>query len=442
MKQIRNLAIGEKINFDAEKNQGTDGFIFKLGQGQHIEQDVHKLVSEADRVGLPWGYTWQQDARFSPESHKASIKLALPDGNTGKLKLWLAVELPFYPCPNWMYMAFPYAWYKPMESVWRGISEYLGYDLGIYTSASKWSFICGKMPLVLQQEFANKALLWEAQYKVAVPDKCGAWSRYTMWQYQENPDYSIISDEDFAQLIGDSVPVTPPVPVPPTSHLLELHHKDTDLTESVSFDGEFELDNVDYVAVDSVHFVTPGPVLPIPTPEPTPVPEPTDPELGLYRILHDFELPVNDWGGKFMSRTGSPKWTGRPMTPETCRIQSNKSTVHLTPEAQSMVEKLNPFKVFKYVTGHAMGWVNNAQWPHVESLTFRGNKVDVIRIDHQKKRAYIRTWNGESDDPAVIHTWSNIDARNNLYDTGRGTGYIVLAYPGDAWIDLDQLVKV
>lgn len=179
--------------------------------------------------------------------------------------------------------------------------------------------------------------------------------------------------------------------------------------------------------------------------KPVVVTPPTPPVVGgggnLYRILHDFELPAKyGYGGK--ARTASPEWGGNPITPETCRIHSAKSSYTLSDFACAMVEHLNdPTGEYNYVTGHAVGWVNQGYWPKVECLTFAGNVVDVLRIEGNK--AFIRTWHGEKDDPCTVHHWTNIKSDNTVFVGGwKGPAWIVLEYPGECWIELDKLVKV
>ena len=95
----------------------------------------------------------------------------------------------------------------------------------------------------------------------------------------------------------------------------------------------------------------------------------------------------------------------------------------------------NPSGEFGYVTGKAGGWVNQGAWPNkVEQLTFEGNVVDVLKIVGD--RAYIRMWHGESNDPCVIHSWSNIGNKDQVYKGGwKGPAYIVLDYPDGLWVE-------
>jgi hypothetical protein len=162
--------------------------------------------------------------------------------------------------------------------------------------------------------------------------------------------------------------------------------------------------------------------------------------LGRYRILHDFELPLS-YGYGMHSRTAAPDWPGAPITPETCRISGGASGLTLPTDAQKLVyDKNTPTNEYKYVIGHNGGWVNYGYWPRVEVLTFAGNVVDVTRIEGNK--AFIRTWRGETDDPCVIHLWANIGEDDKVYYGGwNGPAWIVLAYVGELWIELDKLKK-
>lgn len=219
--QLLDIYSNNRVNFEQEKATGTDGIFLKGGQGEWPDVPrVHpEWFDQIDALDIPRGIYWQMDARISPEKHKAAIKRLFPDGNFGKLGLWLAVELPFYPLPDFMYWRFPYAGYKMIESVWRGVFAYTGKYPGIYTSISKWNLIFGACPLSLQAEFAEESKLWVAQYKVAQPSKIGAWGEdYTFWQYTENPDYNVYKGTEaefrFEFGIGESAPAPLPVPDP------------------------------------------------------------------------------------------------------------------------------------------------------------------------------------------------------------------------------------
>jgi GH25 family lysozyme M1 (1,4-beta-N-acetylmuramidase) len=216
--QVLDIYQGNKYDPQQEVATGTDAVLIKGGQGQYQDYDAHKSTYIADTVaaGMPWGIFWQMDARYSPESHKAAIKAFYNKYGFGKLGLWLACEYPFYPMTDWIYGRMPYAYYKPIESVWRGIEESMGAVPGIYTSISKWRLIFGQCPLTLQQEFAARAKLWVAQYEIARPDKIGQWAQWWFWQYTAEPDYSVFSgtDEQFKALYSAPTPIPTPTPVP------------------------------------------------------------------------------------------------------------------------------------------------------------------------------------------------------------------------------------
>jgi hypothetical protein len=222
--QILDIYQGNKFNAQREAATGTDAVLIKGGQGQYHDYIEHKCkyVEDCIETGLPWGIFWQMDARYSPESHKAAIKEFHDLIGFGELGLWLACEKPFYPCPDWMYSRMPFAFYKPIESVWRGITAYTGKAPGIYTSPSMWKLIFGQCPKLLQAEFALKSELWVAQYEVDKPDQIGQWALgYWFWQYTAEPDYSVFcGDEDSfrikykleAQIPEPDVPSQPPAP--------------------------------------------------------------------------------------------------------------------------------------------------------------------------------------------------------------------------------------
>lgn len=217
--QILDIYQGNKFNADLEFATGTDAVLIKGGQGQYQDYMDHqsRYIDECSRVGLPHGIFWQMDARYSPESHKAAIKVFHDKIGFGELGLWLACEKPFYPLPDWLYSRMPYAYYKPIESVWRGIGEWIGLDLypGIYTSPSMWNLIFGRCPLALQQEFATRSKLWVAQYGVTVPNKIGQWPAWWFWQYEAEPDYSVFAGSEEQFKLEYPSPLNPPSP-PPT----------------------------------------------------------------------------------------------------------------------------------------------------------------------------------------------------------------------------------
>ncbi len=230
MKQILDIYSDNRVDFDQEVATGTDGVLIKGGQGHYQQYRVKKcnFIDQAKDHALPWGIFWQMDARYSPEGCKAAIKDSFPTGDFGPLGLWMACEFPYYSkIIERLYWTFPYAGYKKLEeSVWRGMFNSFGFYPGIYTSISKWNVIFKDCPIGLQQEFAARSRLWVAQYKIAAPDKIGAWVDYTLWQYTENPDYSVVhpnAEGWFNQVTGGSVtpPEVPnPIPPPGEQHLV------------------------------------------------------------------------------------------------------------------------------------------------------------------------------------------------------------------------------
>lgn len=212
--RILDIYSGNRVDLAHEQATGTDAVIIKGGQGQYQEYRYKKcdFIAQCDALGLPYGIYWQMDARYSPESHKAAIKNSFPDANFGKLGLYLACELPYYPLPDWLYGKMPYAYYKPIESVWRGMKTFSGKYPNIYCSISKWNLIFGKMPAALKQEFADNCMLWQAQYKVIKPDHVGLWPSWTLWQYTENPDYSVFNGDEAQFRALFNLDGAPPVP--------------------------------------------------------------------------------------------------------------------------------------------------------------------------------------------------------------------------------------
>jgi hypothetical protein len=172
-------------------------------------------------------------------------------------------------------------------------------------------------------------------------------------------------------------------------------------------------------------------------------PPPPEPPKNIYRLLKDNELPPSyGLGGK--SRTASPEWPGRPMTPATVKLHGADPVTTFPDAAVEVVHALNdPRNAFTYVTRESAGWSNRGQtWPEkMEPIAFEDNLVEVVRVEGI--RAYLRMWNGEIDDLCVIHRWWNIDQDSVMHDAQNniteGPGYIVLAYPGEYWIEIDRL---
>ena len=221
--QILDIYQGNKFDAEQEKATGTDAVLIKGGQGEYQDYAAHDChyIDDCERVGLPWGIFWQMDARYSPEKHKAALKLFHDKEGFGRLGLWLACEKPFYPLPDFLYSKMPYAYYKPIESVWRGMFDYSGAYPGIYTSPAMWKLIFSACPLSLQQEFACKAKLWVAQYGVTAPDQIGQWKTYHFWQYEAEPDYSVFSgaESDFTDWYD--LPAAAPISEPPAPTVSE-----------------------------------------------------------------------------------------------------------------------------------------------------------------------------------------------------------------------------
>jgi GH25 family lysozyme M1 (1,4-beta-N-acetylmuramidase) len=187
--QIMDVHPGGKFDIEYELNTGMDGVILKAGQG-HLEYKWKDRAALCEAKGLPWGVYWLVDARYNPEGHKRAIKAAFPAGDFGPLGLWLDVEKPVWTMPDIVYRRLPFAYYKTVESVAQGVIAYSGKKPGIYTSPGMFNLCFGIVPLDKLAWFATLPL-WSAQYKVKKPSLYGAWTRILLWQYQENPDYSV-----------------------------------------------------------------------------------------------------------------------------------------------------------------------------------------------------------------------------------------------------------
>jgi GH25 family lysozyme M1 (1,4-beta-N-acetylmuramidase) len=200
-----------RFDFLTEKQNGVIGIIFKGGQGEWPDVPrVHpEWFAQCEAAGLAWGVYWLVDGRYSPERHKAAIYRMFPNG-FGKLGLWLDCEKPVLSMTEADYRKLPYAFHPPIESIARGVERECGKLPGIYTSPGAWRLIFGGAPADIQKWFATMPL-WTAQYKTSRPDLYGAWERWTFWQYQESPDYSIYNgtDDELLRFIESGQPQPP-----------------------------------------------------------------------------------------------------------------------------------------------------------------------------------------------------------------------------------------
>ena len=210
--QVLDIVDGNAFDVEHEKAIGVDAVIVKAGQGQ-LEYKWRSYIEQVKRAGLTWGLYWVVDARYSPESQKAALKASFPDGDFGPLGLWLDVEKPIIWMPEAIYKKLPYAFYKTIESIAQGMLGHSKTGVGIYTSPGQWQLCSGNVPKDKLEWFALLPL-WTAQYKTIKPDLYGAWKSAVLWQYQGEPDYSIVQDEAWwAKKAG--VPPTQVVTTPP-----------------------------------------------------------------------------------------------------------------------------------------------------------------------------------------------------------------------------------
>lgn len=239
---------------------------------------------------------------------------------------------------------------------------------------------------------------------------------------------------DYDRAVSFAIPTPNQPPAPPPVQTIVVTVQSSDMQTKIESVVE---DGVNKTSISNLVVI--GTATP-PAPQPVPV-------VNRYRILFDWEMPASYYDSK--SRTAAPDWNGNPITPGTVRINGVKSSYSLTPKEVAAITNINaPYpKALQYVSAHQGGWVNYGNWPNVETLTFEGNFVDVLSVDPAKNRAYIRVWNGEdgsgADDDCVIHHWTNIGPRGQVYlGSWHGPAFIALMYEVGAWIPLDKLIKV
>lgn len=376
MKHIRNVYSSEwgRVNLDQEIATGTDGFLFKGGQGEladfpRIYPDYIKRIEDK---GLPWGITWQCDARYSPERHKAGIKQWYPTGNFGKLGLWLCVEYPYYPIPfERLYWLFPFANYKNYESIWRGVFNYTGIYPGIYTSISKWNLIFGsytnpdpkKCPRALQEEIARESDLMVAQYGVSQPDVFGAWmGHWAVWQHRENPDYSVCDDEWFNKRVGLVIP--PPVE-PPVDELMEsitIRVRSDGRAKLLSVIGNGHIDLTDVSLLETEPF----PIDPVPEPQPEPEVVVDDIQYGVLK----FQVIGNELQrmGRYTPAVVQLQDVAKPNSGKGASIPVHQS-------AWDFMRKINDDRGWNYCKSIGAMWINT---PYTDPLNARGESIDCM----------------------------------------------------------------
>ena len=223
---IQILDIDESSAFNAphEKATGTNAVIIKGGQGM-LAYNCQPLIDQCKAAGLPYGIYWLVDARYHSTDHFTAIQKAFPTKDFGQLGLWLDWENPnpsLYP-KNSDYNKLPYAGYRDCSGLITLLKGWTSNLKGLYTGLGFWNdrAVPNGDPAAqgTAEWFAAQCMLWFARYtyaEVTDPGKLGAWNKWTLWQYQEGPDFSTFNgtDDEFNQLFGlTSAP--PPVLISP-----------------------------------------------------------------------------------------------------------------------------------------------------------------------------------------------------------------------------------
>ena len=318
--QVLDVYAGNKVDFAEEKACGIDGVIIKAGQGQYPQYHAEKcdFIDQCKALGLPWGVYWVVDARYSPESHKATIKQYWPDGEFG----------PLGPVARRGKAAHRHARGHLQETAVRILqtdrehrpchAAHSKTGVGVYTSPGQWQLCSGNIPYDKQLFFAALPL-WTAQFKTATIDLYGAWTKAVMWQYQGEPDYSRVLDvEWWTDKVGAP---TPPPPAPP-QWTIQQQSTDRDrdevpMTQYVRFKYRWR---------------------------PTPFPIPPATVVGA-------------------ARPGAQK--GGP--------------AKLSARLQAAIRSLNSVHAAAYILKDRSGWVN--AMPNAESVAFAGNIAKVITFE-------------------------------------------------------------
>jgi len=191
--QIVDVYSFNKWNAAEEKSKGTQGVIFKAGQGGYASVPEN-YVAQAKEVGMPYGFYWVIDSRYDSDWHMKGIKNTFPDMYFGRLGWWWDCEKPKWDMEDAEYWKTPYAGSELIEEVMNKFYIWSGKDGGTYTSPGFAKMIGWDTDKFKSTEFADKLAktdLWVAQYNslITEPTLFGKWKSWTFWQYRPDPDY-------------------------------------------------------------------------------------------------------------------------------------------------------------------------------------------------------------------------------------------------------------
>lgn len=278
------------------------------------------------------------------------------------------------------------------------------------------------------------------------PKPVAPWTAVEYWQwtsryppekipgYFMGPGHKLAVDMNFAKLsradyeIGHPIPGLPPVPEPPPSisHVLEIYTK-TGQVESVPFKAALPWtgDDLDYVAVDSRHFVEPIAPPPAPAPEPAPQPGPgvvNDVKYGILRYQR-IENPLT-LSGRF--------------TPAVVQLQDHPApnsgkgmVIPVLPSAWDYMRKLNNDKGYAYCRSVGDMWINSPYTgddAKAESISVQCNFVSWTEVVNHcmKLRCFPNNQDFSIFDPAKV----NWESRPDLFFKA-----IATVLDGSQWIN-------
>lgn len=207
--KIIDLYSDNTVNFDKLYLDGYSGVIFKAGQGELADVPrVHPDWWErAKDSGLDRGWFWVVDSRHSPQKQRDKILSTIPDD--GELGFWLDCEKAVRKWTDDEYWATPYSGWATIFNLTAYLQSskisHFNLDMpGFYTSPGFFKLLSDKpespIPYSVVSYFAN-CLLWTAQYPwfyipgVSKPTLYGLWTKWTFWQYREDPDINIFNGD-------------------------------------------------------------------------------------------------------------------------------------------------------------------------------------------------------------------------------------------------------
>lgn len=362
-----NPATAKTIDWQKAKAAGVKFVIMKASEGGNWTDPVFKLHSEALKGLLPRG-----SYHYYRPNVDAKLQAAHYYRVAGNLELPPCLDLEDY------YSELPRGvdLQRKVIEVMEAIDQAFGQECMLYTSLNIIKYY---LALPVNSPILKRRL-WIAQYGPKTPD-ITPFKHWTFWQYSESlpaAQYGLNEaptvdanwyNGDQAQFDAEFMGVTPPVEIPDTvkvEWIAEAGALVAKLLQAkVTVNGVAHICDIDQ---------RPPVVIPPPVTPPASLP-------AMYRILDDNHAILEADGGPRPYNRGAKQY------PCTIRIEGGKSAFMVPPVWVEYLRGLMSKSAFNYIFKPASGWQNSTEQFKVESLTFGGNTVKVLRIDGN--RAYI-----------------------------------------------------